>query len=360
MTTKFYDALQLDPSILKRRIAACETKKEKNFYRAAMAVRSALIVAFAILFISLLSGLFGADNTPMAVALFCMLLGIRFVNFEYCAGDSLAGLALVAPLHFAAFFALLFLTSQRPEMGNGGIYSFAYIYLTGNPVAGEALARRGLMALAGWLLCGAILLAKHRGRHADTRFHHLVRRFRLSRPECLWRLRMALGVSLVLAAGQVFGVERFMWMGFACGSLQSEYPLPGSAAVRFWQRIAGGGGGLRRLCPALSGAAGRPAPAAGAPGRVLHGLLHRLPLQDGDELLRRADDRRGALRPFGGGGAASGGHGAGRGLRPLFRRAVPPAVAPPSARGGPGALNRNTKGKPAHRFWRCAGFWLIQ
>lgn len=262
MTTKFYDALQLDPSILKRRIAACETKKEKTFYRAAMAVRSALIVAFAILFISLLSGLFGADNTPMAVALFCMLLGIRFVNFEYCAGDLLAGLAaalailtlapcaaaqagpaLVAPLHFAAFFALLFLTSQRPEMGNGGIYSFAYIYLTGNPVAGEALARRGLMALAGWLLCGAILLAKHRGRHADTRFHHLVRRFRLSRPECLWQLRMALGVSLVLAAGQVFGVERFMWMGFACGSQLSEYPLPGSAAVRFWQRIAGAAAG---------------------------------------------------------------------------------------------------------------------
>lgn len=200
MTTKFYDALQLDPSILKRRIAACETKKEKTFYRAAMAVRSALIVAFAILFISLLSGLFGADNTPMAVALFCMLLGIRFVNFEYCAGDSLAGLA-------------------------------------------AALARRGLMALAGWLVCGAILLAKHRGRHADTRFHHLVRRFRLSRPECLWQLHMAPGVSLVLAAGQVFGVERFMWMGFACGSLLSEYPLPGGAAVRFWQRIAGAAAG---------------------------------------------------------------------------------------------------------------------
>ena len=197
MTRKFYDALQLDPSILKRRIAACETKKEKNFYRAAMAVRSALIVAFAILFISLLSGLFGADNTPMAVALFCMLLGIRFVNFEYCAGDSLAGLA-------------------------------------------AALA---ILTLAGWLVCGAILLAKHRGRHADTRFHHLVRRFRLSRPECLWQLRMAPGVSLVLAAGQVFGVERFMWMGFACGSLLSEYPLPGSAAVRFWQRIAGAAAG---------------------------------------------------------------------------------------------------------------------
>lgn len=34
-----------------------------------------------------------------------------------------------------------------------------------------------------------------------------------------------------------------MWMGFACGSLLSEYPLPGSAAVRFWQRIAGAAAG---------------------------------------------------------------------------------------------------------------------
>lgn len=262
MTRTFYDALQMDPSVLKKMIAGCCTKREKAFYWAAMAVRSALIVAFAILFISLLSGLFGADNTPLAVALFCMLLGIRFVNFDYCIGDSLAALAaalailtlapcaaaalapvFVAPLHFFAFFALLFMTSQRPEMGNGGLYSFAYIYLTGNPVAGEALARRGLMALAGWLICGAILFAKHRGRHPQARLHHLLRRFDLSRPVCLWQFRMALGVSLVLTAGQAFGVERFMWMAFACGSLLSEYPLPGNAALRFWQRIVGAAAG---------------------------------------------------------------------------------------------------------------------
>ena len=45
---KFYDALQMDPSILKRKIAAGETRKEKTYYWVAMAVRSALIVAFAI------------------------------------------------------------------------------------------------------------------------------------------------------------------------------------------------------------------------------------------------------------------------------------------------------------------------
>lgn len=255
---KFYDALQMDPSILKRKIAASETRREKNYYWLAITVRSVLIVAFAVLFISFLSGLFGADNTPLAVALFCVMLGIRFVNFEYCAGDSLATLAaalailvlapcaaaavhpaLLIPLHFTAFFALLYITTQRPELGNGGLYSFAYVYLTGNPVAGEALVRRGLLAVVGWVICGAILLAKHRHMHRGIRFHHVVRRFDLSNLVHLWQLRMALGVSLVLTAGQVFGVERFMWMGFACASLLSEYPYSGNTAARFWQRIVG-------------------------------------------------------------------------------------------------------------------------
>ena len=254
----FYDALQMDPAVLKRKIAVCDTRQEKAYYWAAIAVRSALIVAFAIVFISLLSNIFGSDNTPLAVALFCMMLGIRFVNFEYCIGDSLIALAavlailvlapsaavvlppiLLIPMHFAAFFALLYMTTQRPEMGNGGLYSFAYIYLTGNPVLGEALFRRGLLALVGYLICGAILFAKHREQHKATRFHHVIRKFDLSTPIHLWQLRMALGVSLVLTAGQIFGVERFMWMGFACASLLSEYPYSGRTVTRFWQRIVG-------------------------------------------------------------------------------------------------------------------------
>lgn len=258
MTMKFYDALQMPPSVLKRKIAACGTKQEKAYYWFAIAARSVLIVAFAIVFIGGLSAVFGADNTSMGVALFCMMLGIRFVNFEYCIDDSLISLGAVLailvlapsaaavlpapfliPLHFAAFFALISLTTQRPEMGNGGLYSFAYIYLVGNPVAGEALVRRGLLALTGYLLCGLILFAKHLHQHKTTRFHHVMRRFSLSSPLALWQIRMALGVSLVLTAGQVFSVERFMWMGFACASLLSEYPYCSNTSVRFRQRIVG-------------------------------------------------------------------------------------------------------------------------
>ena len=255
---RFYDALQMDPAVLKQKIAACSTKQDKLYYWGAMAVRSVLIVAFAIVVISVLSGLFGSDNTPMAVVLFCILLGIRFVNFEYCVGDSLFTLAgalailvlapsaatvlpplFLVPMHFICFLGLLCITTQRPEMGNGGLYSFAYVYLTGNPVMGEALVRRGLLALTGYLICGVILFAKHRHQHKVVRFHHVVGKFHLSRPVCLWQLRMALGVSLVMTAGQILGVERFMWMGFACASLLSEYPYSGNGFPRFWQRIVG-------------------------------------------------------------------------------------------------------------------------
>ena len=230
----FYNALQMDPAILKAKIAQCDTPAEKRFYWFAMALRSLLIVGFAVVFISGLAKVFGQDNTPLAVALFCILLGIRFVNFEYCMGDSLVTLAaalaillftptavavappyLAIPLHFVSFFLLLYMTTQKPELGNGGLYSFAYVYLTGNPVFGETLARRTMMAVVGYLLCAIILYRKHRHAHGEVRFHHVLQRFDLRNIVHLWQFRMALGVSLVLTAGRFFGVERFMWMGFA-------------------------------------------------------------------------------------------------------------------------------------------------
>ncbi len=171
MHMSFYQSLQMDPSVLKKRIAQCETVREKTFYWTAIAIRSVLIVAFAIVFISLLSGLSGQENTPLAVAVFCIMLGIRFVNFEYCIRDSLITLAialailvfapslagivppiLVPFIHFVGFFTLLYITTQRPELGNGGLYSFAYVYLTGNPVYGVSLEKRVLLALVGYAI----------------------------------------------------------------------------------------------------------------------------------------------------------------------------------------------------------------
>lgn len=111
--------------------------------------------------------------------------------------------------------------------------------MTGNPVYGESLGNRALMALVGYLICGIILFIKHRHMHSNTRFHNVILKFNLHNIVYLWQLRMAIGVSLVLTAGQFFGVKRFMWMGFACASLLSEYPYSPNTLPRFWQRIVG-------------------------------------------------------------------------------------------------------------------------
>lgn len=254
----FYNALQMDPSVLKKYISKSESTKKKSFYWAAMGIRSFLIVIFAILFISTLSNIFGQENTPLAVALFCIFLGIRFVNFEYCISDSLFTLAIAitilvfspviasilptygtAIVHFISFFSLLYITSQNPELGNGGLYSFAYIYLSGNPVLGPALSNRIYLAIVGYLICSIILVIKHHHNHTKIRFHHIIFNFDLHNIVHLWQLRMAIGVSLILTLGQYFNIERFMWAGFACSSLLCEYPYSINVNSRFFQRIIG-------------------------------------------------------------------------------------------------------------------------
>lgn len=256
---RFYDALQLDPSFLKKMIRAAELPKEKWKLTAAMIARSFLTVLFAIVMIAPVASIFGAENSAMAVALFCILLGVRFVDFGYCIKDSLINLAvafsllLFAPaaaalvnpflavlIHFAAFFTILFMTSDRPEMGNAGIYTFAYIYLSGNPVSGVLLWKRALLTLVGYSLCAAIFFVKHHKKNADVRFSSFLTQFRLSNQKTLWHIQLALGVSLILVLGSLFHLQRSMWAAMACGSILGCYAATSSDAKnRVGQRMVG-------------------------------------------------------------------------------------------------------------------------
>lgn len=255
---RFYDALQLDPAALKLQIRSADTSQERRRMQAVLVIRSVLIVAFAMVFITPLSLLFGPENNAMAVTLFCILLAIRFVDFGYCITDSLCNLGvvflilLVAPIlasllhpilafcvHFGALLTILLMTSHQPEMGNGGLYGFAYVFLTGNPVTGDLFWKRCILTLLGYLLCGAILYAKHRHKHTEVRFHQVAKEFHLSCEKSRWQMRIALGVSLALTLGSLFHLERFMWAGFACSSLLSRYSSTAGVKERFFHRILG-------------------------------------------------------------------------------------------------------------------------
>lgn len=272
---RFYDILQWDPQITKGLIRKSTVKKEKMKLWAGIFLRSVLIVLFAVIFISLMTSLFGSENSPMAVAVFCILLGVRFVDFGYCIKDELTALGVVfmilllsptvvssvPPLpgffiNALSFLMILFITCDRPEMGNGGLFSFAYIYLSGNPVYEESLLKRFFLAAAGLLICAVIFYIKHREKNINVRFADKVKAFTVTEFKYQWMIRMAVGVSAVLSLGIALNIERFMWAGFACGSLLSEYsPNPGIKEKSF-QRFTGAVAGsvlfwlIYRLLPA--------------------------------------------------------------------------------------------------------------
>ena len=255
----FYDALQMDPAGLKKQIRSSDDPAYRWKMLGAMALRSLLLVIFSTLVISPCAVVFGSENSCMAVALLCILLGIRFVDLGYCIRDSLLNLAVVfallwlapslaallnpiwaIPIHVSAFFVILYMTSQHPEMGNAGLYTFSYVFLAGNPVSGSLLWKRGALTLAGFAVCGAILYAKHRSKHRELSFRSIVKQSRLTDPKLLWQLQLALGVGLLLGLGNLHENRRMMWAAFACGSVLGCYQV-GEAGIRerFSQRIMG-------------------------------------------------------------------------------------------------------------------------
>jgi hypothetical protein len=91
----FYNNLQLDPFVLKKKIHNSTSAKDRKILFATMLIRSLLIVGFAILFISTINVVFGAENSFLAVVLFCMLLSIRFVHFGYKLSHSIISIAII-------------------------------------------------------------------------------------------------------------------------------------------------------------------------------------------------------------------------------------------------------------------------
>ena len=230
----FYNCLQLDVGVLKSKIRSAETSRERHKFQIALVSRALLIVLFAIALIAPLTAVFGSENNAMTVALFCILLSTRFVDFGYCVRDSLISMGVVfalllgAPIaasmlhpifalavHFAAVFTILVMTCDQPEMGNGGLYAFSYVFLAANPVTGALLVKRSLLTLLGFIVCGTIFFVKHRRKHVGIRFRQILSQFHLSSEKSRWQLRLALGVSLLLFLSVLLKIERYMWAGFA-------------------------------------------------------------------------------------------------------------------------------------------------
>lgn len=262
LTESFYDILQLDPMVIKLMAARAENDRERLRLYAGMVVRSLLIVLSAVAFIGGLTAVFGSENTPMAVVIFCIALCVRFVGFGYRIDDTAIALAIVfavltfapavalalpsallLPFHLVVYFTVLVMTCRRPQYGNAGLFNFSYIYLMANPATGDALTGRCGLAVVGFLLCAGIMVRKHRGADGETRLLDVARGFSLHDATGFWQFRMALGMAVALSVGDLLGVERAMWMAFACAALLSTYPYSHVEREKSVDRVVGAIGG---------------------------------------------------------------------------------------------------------------------
>ncbi len=250
--------MQMSEGTLKKKIKDSELIKDKIYYAAVLTVRAAMVVVVAVLFVSILSAIFGEDNSSFAVVLLVMILTLRFIHFNYCIRDTLItfavvmliflfvpSLALIAPswslffIHFIAMFFLLCITTQRPEMGLGGLLGFSYCYLVGNAVEGTDLALRAGCAVVGYIIIAAIMFYEHRKKDRDVKLTQLLKKHGHSNPVTLWQIRLALGIALVLTLGEVLNIPNFKWMAFAASSILAVYPFSRDTSKRFGARIEG-------------------------------------------------------------------------------------------------------------------------
>lgn len=238
----FYDNMQLSVKDCKELIRKAETPELKRKYWLALIAKDISCVAFAVLFIAGLNMIFGEANSCAAVVIFCALLSVRFVDFGYCLSSSLVNLGIIFTMMAAAPWIsgllgpwggllvnlvcigyILLAACSQPIMGNAGLYVFGYIFMYGQPVEGHELVLRICEMAVGFILCGTVYFIKHRKKIYKLRFRDVLPKKGILLPVGRWQIKLATGVSIALLIGQLTGLPRLMWMGFAALSVISPY-----------------------------------------------------------------------------------------------------------------------------------------
>lgn len=254
-----YSLMQLSPGGLRQKIRDA-TGQHKWYLIYVLLLRDLALLGFAIAYIASFSLLFGASSGYVGVASFCILLSLRFVNYGYNFRASLIALfvifglmgvnSVVLPLlgpvaslglNLASLLLILRLTSDTPILGNGGVYTFAYVLVTGIPVTSAEIMQRGAASLLAAVLCGMVFWLHHRHANREISVRLILKWPGLNNATCRWQLRLALGVSLAIFVGQLMGVDRTMWLGFASMSalLPQTTLLRGRATMRFSGVVVG-------------------------------------------------------------------------------------------------------------------------
>ncbi|KRN93952.1 FUSC family protein [Pediococcus stilesii] len=232
-----YGLMQLSPGLLREKISHADGQDRKRLIWA-LIIRDGALLAFAIVYIACFSILFGPASSYVGVGSFCILLSSRAVSYEYDIKAELLALIVslslmginsvlvpvlsvfeVFVLNLVSLFLIIRLTTAKPLYGNGGVYTFSYVLITGIPVTGTEIGHRMAAIGLAMILCGLVFWHNQRQKNRDVKISEVVKIKSMHDPILRWQIRLVVGVSTAILIGQLLNVNRTMWLGFAAMSI---------------------------------------------------------------------------------------------------------------------------------------------
>ncbi len=241
---QFYQDLQYAPIQLFAKIKETNQLSLKSYYRFVLVIRSILLVGFSIIFISLFEMLFSNDNASLSVLIFCLIMTLQVIGFNYNIKASQFSLfAYFACLllgdifvshntnPFGAFIVnailitvIMVLLCNEPSLGTAGLFIFGYLFVVYFPASSmHTFKLRVIEMIVDYIICDIVLYRHHRDQFTEIKLRDIIKHFSLTDSKCLWQLVLGIGVSLALLCGQLLKLPRFFWLGTAALSILSIY-----------------------------------------------------------------------------------------------------------------------------------------
>ena len=234
----FYQELQLNQAGSKALLKSCKTRKEKAYHLAVYIFKVLLTLAFCMAFVITYSLVFGSDNSVLGVVMLLCVLVFRNADLGMKMPDSIASFFIIFCIFAAGprlanvagpfggmlinavcLFALTFFGCHNVIMSNHSTLVLGYLLLYGYDTPGpEFLLRLEGLAL-GFVLTVLVYWHTHRNRKFKRTLSHLIREFHPLAQRSRWQLTLALAISTAMFIGNIFGLQRTMWIGIAAMSV---------------------------------------------------------------------------------------------------------------------------------------------
>lgn len=251
-----YSKLQLSAKDSKDLINSSNTKRDKLINILVFILKVFLTVLFCIGFVSLFTYFFGNENGVVGVVTLLFLLTFRQINIGYNIKNSVFSIFIIfiifaiSPyisngnggiisliINAFSIFILVFLGCYRVEFYNHAILVLSYLLLFGSRVNGDIYIKRIFGLIFGAILISICLFRNHKNKDTDKNIKTLISEFKFNSKKDLWKIKLAITVSMSMYIGEIFGLNKLMWIGIASMSVLS--PFTEMRKEKFKDRVIG-------------------------------------------------------------------------------------------------------------------------